>query len=105
MTRIAIGGAGGFAREAAAAVRECAARGAAVELAGFLDDDPALRGARVDGTPVLGGFDDVAALGDAQLVIATGRPDNYTSRRALVARCGLPASRYGIVVHPSAALA
>jgi sugar O-acyltransferase (sialic acid O-acetyltransferase NeuD family) len=104
-TRVLIGGAGGLARETAAAVRALAAAGAPVELVGFVDDDPALAGRSIDGTPVVGGFDAAVARDDTRLVIATGRPDNYASRHDLVARCALPPARYTTVVHPSAQLA
>src|SRR4051794_38197968 len=105
MTRIVIGGAGGFAREAAAAVRACVQHGAPLELTGFPDDDPALTGHLIDGSPVLGGFSDIAVVGDAQIVIAIGRPGNYTSRRSLVERCAVPPDRYASIVHPTASLA
>jgi sugar O-acyltransferase (sialic acid O-acetyltransferase NeuD family) len=42
---------------------------------------------------------------DAAVVIATGRPDNYTSRHAIAAVLALPDARYGRVIHPRAALA
>jgi sugar O-acyltransferase (sialic acid O-acetyltransferase NeuD family) len=105
LAQILVGGAGGLARETAAAVRAMAAAGSVVELVGFLDDDPTLAGSAVDGYRVVGGFDAVAEFPDALVVVATGRPDNYTSRLRLVERLQLPATRYTTIVHPSAQLA
>ena len=95
-------GSGGFGREAARAALDGGYSG---EVLGFLDDDPALTGATVAGLPVLGPIAAVADLPDAQVIVATGRPDNYTSRASIVGRLGLPSERYGTVVHPRAALA
>lgn len=98
-------GAGGFARETAAAVRAGIAAGAPVELLGHLDDDPVRHGSTVDGVPVLGGVDAVAAYPRAAVVLCTGSPRDFDSRRRLVDRLALPRSRYGRVVHPTAAVA
>ncbi len=59
----------------------------------------------MDGLPVLGSIDRARELADAVFVVATGRPDQYTSRHAIVDRLGLPDERYGRVVHPGASLA
>ena len=80
-------GSGGFGREAARAALDGGYSG---EVLGFLDDDPALTGATVAGLPVLGPIAAVADLPDAQVIVATGRPDNYTSRASIVGRLGLP---------------
>jgi sugar O-acyltransferase (sialic acid O-acetyltransferase NeuD family) len=94
-------GAGGFARETADAVRAVSAAGGAFELVGFLDDDPAVHGRLLGGTPVLGPVDAVEEHPDAAVVVCVGRPDAYTVRRRLVERLGLPTDRYATVVHPS----
>lgn len=101
-------GAGGFAREAAQAVRDAAVadavRGRAPHwrLLGHLDDDPALHGREVDGVPVLGGADRLGDWPDARVVVCVGSPRDQAVRARLVRRLGLPWSRYATVVHPTA---
>ncbi|HEX2700646.1 MAG TPA: acetyltransferase [Acidimicrobiales bacterium] len=97
-------GAGGFARETADAVRAVNEAGATFELLGFVDDDPARQGTAVAGLPVLGPVSVAAERPDCQLVICTGSPTDYTSRRRLVHRLGLPPDRYATVVHPAASV-
>jgi sugar O-acyltransferase (sialic acid O-acetyltransferase NeuD family) len=98
-------GSGGFGRETAEVVRAVNAESPTWNLLGFLDDDPALHGTEIDGVPVLGSIDDVHSFEDARLVVCTGHPGNYFSRKRIVERLGLPAARYATVVHPTAALA
>lgn len=100
--RLLIIGSGGFGRETALAARDGGFDG---DVLGFLDDNPRLAGSTIAGLPVLGPVAAVAEYGDAEVVVATGRPDNFTSRHAIVADLGLPAERYATVVHPAAALA
>jgi len=97
-------GAGGFARETADAVRAVAAAGGGYELAGFLDDDPVLRGAAIAGSEVLGPVDAITDHPDAAVVVCVGRPGAYTARRAIVSRLSLPAERYATIVHPSCSI-
>lgn len=104
-------GAGGFGREAAEAVRAVNAAHAAAtgtdrwELLGFLDDSPALHGRTVSGAPVVGGFAEVERHPGAQIIVCTGHPGNFGSKRKIVERLDLPAERYATLVHPAAALA
>jgi sugar O-acyltransferase (sialic acid O-acetyltransferase NeuD family) len=91
---LVIVGAGGFARETAAA-----ATAAGWRVLGFVDDDPALSGTIRSGLPVLG---PVSAIGDTAVVVCVGNPRNYTARQRIVERLGLPAERYATVVHPGA---
>jgi len=92
---LVIVGAGGFARETAAA-----ATAAGWRVLGFADDDPALHGTIRSGLPVLG---PIAELGpDTAVVVCVGSPRNYTARQQIVDRLGLPAERYATVVHPAA---
>jgi sugar O-acyltransferase (sialic acid O-acetyltransferase NeuD family) len=95
-------GAGGFGREAAEAVRSRNVVRPTWDLLGFLDDDPAKHGALIGGLPVLGGIEMVHELKDAQVILCSGRPDNYLSRIRLAQRLGLSDERYATVVHPSA---
>jgi len=97
-------GAGGFGRETVEAVRALNAHGAGWRLLGYLDDDPALAGTLVDGQPVLGGLRELKGLPDAFVVVCTGRPDNYSSRRRIVQALDLPAHRYATIIHPTAAV-
>jgi sugar O-acyltransferase (sialic acid O-acetyltransferase NeuD family) len=98
-------GAGGFARETAAAVR--AVNGVRPEwtLLGLLDDDPARHGVLVDGLCVLGPAETVHEHPDAAVLVCTGSPRNYRSRRDIVRRLGLPADRYPVLTHPAASVA
>jgi sugar O-acyltransferase (sialic acid O-acetyltransferase NeuD family) len=97
-------GSGGFARETAQAVHALNSAGAAWRLLGYLDDDPARHGLRIDGTVVLGGRDLIEHLPGASFVVCTGRPGDYVSRMRIVSELGLPPERYATIVHPSAAV-
>jgi sugar O-acyltransferase (sialic acid O-acetyltransferase NeuD family) len=99
-----IAGSGGFARETAEVVRAINAVRPAWRLRGFLDDDPARAGAVVGGVPVLGPIELVHDHPHAAVVVCTGRPSNYTSRRAIVERLGLDPERYATLVHPLASV-
>jgi sugar O-acyltransferase (sialic acid O-acetyltransferase NeuD family) len=95
-------GAGGFAREAAEAVRAVNVLRPAWRLLGFLDDDPERQGAVHGGVRVLGPIEAVHDHPQAAIVICTGRPDAYASRRRIVERLGLDDDRYATIVHPTA---
>jgi sugar O-acyltransferase (sialic acid O-acetyltransferase NeuD family) len=98
-------GSGGFGRETVEAVRAVNAARPTWDLLGFLDDDPTLHRSEIDGVPVLGAIDDARTRFEgAELVVCTGHPGNYSSRRKIVERLGLPAIRYATVVHPAAVL-
>ncbi len=97
-------GAGGFARETAAAVSAVNAVEPRWELLGFLDDDPQRQGTSVGRLPVLG---PIAALDDhpdARVVVCIGNPRNYASRKHVVERLGPHRDRFTSVVHPSASI-
>jgi sugar O-acyltransferase (sialic acid O-acetyltransferase NeuD family) len=104
-------GPGGFGRETAEAVRaineqhEAQTGSPRWELLGFLDDDPARWGAPVAGVSVLGGLDKLGELGNARIVVCTGHPGNFTSKRRIVERLALAPERYATLVHPAAVLA
>ena len=95
MRDLVIVGAGGFARETAAAANGW-------RVLGFLDDNPALRGASRSGRPILGGVDSVADWPEAAVVVCVGNPRDYTARQRIVQRLDLPVDRYATVVHPAA---
>lgn len=102
MRDLVIAGAGGLARETAAAVAAVNAVRPTWCLRGFLDDDPALHGRQRSGTPVLGPLDALADLPDAAVVICIANPRNPAVRERVAARLALPPERYATVVHPSA---
>lgn len=95
-------GAGGFGRETAEAVRAVNTARPAFDLLGFVDDDPALAGRALDGVPVLGGLAVLERFPAARLIVCTGHPGDYASRRRIVGRLALPPSRYATVIHPTA---
>jgi sugar O-acyltransferase (sialic acid O-acetyltransferase NeuD family) len=106
LTPLLIVGAGGFARETAAAVHSINATAPQWDLLGFLDDEPTLVGREFEGVRVLGPVDDgIAACPSARVVVCTGNPQNYFSRPAIVRRLRLPPDRYATIVHPAASIA
>ena len=101
---LVIVGAGGFARETAQAVRALNTVTPTWDLLGFLDDDDALHGNKIDGVPVLGPVSSVLDHA-AAVVICTGRPDNYFSRKQIVNMLASDALEYATIVHPSCSIA
>ena len=98
-------GSGGFGRETAEVVRAVNAVSRTWDLLGFLDDDPALHGTEIDGIPVLGPIDQARTRFEAAaLIVCTGHPGNYVSRKQIVDRLDVPAMRYATLVHPTAVL-
>lgn len=99
-------GAGGFAREAAQAVRDVnrASRRPRWRLLGHLDDDPVLHGAEVDGVPVLGASALAQEVPDARVLVCVGSPRDPASRARVVRRLGLDGGRWATLVHPAAAV-
>jgi sugar O-acyltransferase (sialic acid O-acetyltransferase NeuD family) len=95
-------GSGGFARETAEAVRAVNSVRPTWRLLGFLDDDPQRHGRLIAGYPVIGPIELIHDHPEVEVVICTGRPDNYTSRRQIAHRLGLNQARYATVIHPSA---
>lgn len=102
MRDLLIVGAGGFARETAAAALAGDRAGPLWRVLGFVDDDPAVHGTRRVGLPVLGGLDVLAEHPHAAVVVCAGNPRDYASRLRLTRRLGLPGDRYATVRHPAA---
>jgi sugar O-acyltransferase (sialic acid O-acetyltransferase NeuD family) len=94
-------GAGGLAREVLAAVREMPGRWDPI---GALDDDPGLHGARIDGLPVLGGFDLVHEYESTAVVACVANPRRPAVRTHVVERLGLGPERWATIVHPAASI-
>ena len=95
MRDLVIVGAGGFARETAAAAIH------PWRILGFLDDDPALHGTTRSGFRILGPTAMAAEMPHAKVVVCVGNPANYRARKRIVERLGLPDDRYATVVHPT----
>ncbi|MGQ0840534.1 acetyltransferase [Actinokineospora sp.] len=98
-------GAGGLAREVLAAVRAANSVRPQWTVLGFVDDNPARYGTRIDDVPVLGPSDLVADHPDAAVVICTASTRDQASRRRISARLAIPADRYATVIHPSTSIA
>lgn len=71
---------------------------------GFLDDDVARHGARIEGLPILGRLADAHRFPAALFANAIGSPANHRHRDAIVARTGLGPERFATIVHPSASV-
>jgi sugar O-acyltransferase (sialic acid O-acetyltransferase NeuD family) len=98
-TGLVIAGAGGFARETAAAVRDMPEW----RLLGFVDDDAALHGGYRGGVPILGPISLAGSLiGTAKVVVCVGSPRNPAARARVVGRLGFLMSNHATIVHPSA---
>ncbi|MET8312182.1 acetyltransferase [Micromonospora sp. NPDC005173] len=104
MRDLVIVGAGGFARETAAAVRAINDARPTWRLRGFLDDDPALHRTERVGLPVIGGIGRLTEMRQTSAVICVGNPRNYVVRQRIVEGLALPTDRYATIVHPSADL-
>jgi sugar O-acyltransferase (sialic acid O-acetyltransferase NeuD family) len=69
---------------------------------GFLDDNPAVAGARYHDVPVLGPLKKLAELGDVRVVNGIGSARNFWRKPAIIAAAGAARDRYISLVHPSA---
>lgn len=90
-------GAGGLAREVLAAIR----RTQTYRIFGFLDDDPALHGAMLDGVPVLGGLSDAGNYPRCSFLACAG---SGTARAGMVRRlagAGVGEDRFAVFVDPA----
>jgi sugar O-acyltransferase (sialic acid O-acetyltransferase NeuD family) len=98
-------GAGGFAREVAQAVHAINSVQPRFQLIGHLDDDERLHGRDVDGVPVIGSIAAVTSYPAARLIVCTGSPSDYFSRKRIVERLRLAPARFATIVHPQASVA
>ncbi len=71
---------------------------------GFLDDDPGLEGALVEGLPVLGPLETARAHPEARFVNGIGSPRNHWRKPEIIAKTGLGPERFATIVHPAAAV-
>jgi sugar O-acyltransferase (sialic acid O-acetyltransferase NeuD family) len=100
--RVLIIGAGGHARVIADAILCNPANHDVLDVVGFLDDDPAYRGERALGKPILGTIADLQGIPHDAVVIGIG--ENETRRRLfneLVSRGEHPIA----IIHPKATVA
>ena len=96
--RVALLGAGGFARETAALVRALDDH----ELVGLFDDDPRLVGARIAGAEVLGPLADALCAANTRVVACIASPANPGARLRALRRLGVASERFVALVHPTA---
>lgn len=97
MTAVVLVAASGLAREVAETIRaagDC-------EVAGVLDDDPALHGCVVGGLDVLGGIDDAPRHLGKRFLICAGKGSARQGIAQRLERLGVGADQYHTVVHPS----
>lgn len=96
--RVLLIAASGLAREALNAIRASDTH----EVIGFLDDDRALRGAAIDGVPVLGPMYTAAMHPEASFVLCTGSGIARRNIANNLASMGIHRDRYATLIHPSA---
>ncbi len=102
LLRVLILGAGGHAQVVADVVLSMAQAGAALTIAGFLDDDARLWGSRIFDAPVLGPTDAEPSCPFDALVVGIG---SNTVRRTVVQRWQAQGATFTTLVHPSAIVA
>lgn len=74
----------------------------AYRCVGFLDDNPALAGARFHDVPVLGPLSRLGELGNVLVVNGIGSVRNFWRKPAIIAGAAALTERYLTLVHPSA---
>jgi sugar O-acyltransferase (sialic acid O-acetyltransferase NeuD family) len=97
MRPVLLVGASGLAREANEAIREAGV----LEVAGFVDDDPARWGTSVGGIDVLGGWEVIYDRTDHLLLLCPGKGSVRSRIAHALKQANVEDSRYATVVHPS----
>ena len=97
-------GGGGLARETLELVHAANAAAPTWRVAGVLDDDPGMLGARVGGVEVIGPSQAVHDHPDALVALCVASPGNPRGRLALAARLGIGPERCATLVHPTAVI-
>jgi sugar O-acyltransferase (sialic acid O-acetyltransferase NeuD family) len=72
------------------------------ECAGFLDDNPALRGQEFGGVRVLGPLADASRHADCAFVNGIGSPANFWRKPDIIRTTGLGLERFETIIHPKA---
>jgi sugar O-acyltransferase (sialic acid O-acetyltransferase NeuD family) len=96
-TKIAIYGAGGFAREVAWLIEACNEPVIRYKLVSFIDDNVANHGRVLNDVPIMGLTDMVEHFPDAQVVSGIGSPQLREKTMERVAAAGLV---FATVIHP-----
>lgn len=99
---IVIYGAGGFAREAAWLVHECAQAGQNIKVACFVDETPELQGQTLNDIPVLGLEEAHQRFPSARAVVAFGDPKAREAGAKRIEEIGFDPD---VIVHPSVDMA
>ncbi len=102
MSKIALLGAGGLAREVLDGIEACQRAGQELEPIGFIDADPTLWGKEISGLPVLGGldwFEQASGRREIPLIAAIGSP---RSRRRMVQEALQRGLCFASLIHPAA---
>lgn len=97
MTQILIYGAGGFAREVAWLVEQCADAGQALQPVGFIDDNEANHGHEINGLRVYSLEQAARQFPQARVVLGLGAP---AVREKLAARAQAQGLAFATLVHP-----
>lgn len=100
VTKIAIWGTGGFAREVLQIVQDCRDDGEPYDFVGFLDGNAQKHGATVHDAPVLGDERWLAEHDDVHVVIGVGNP--ASKARILASIRAIRHSRFATLRHPRA---
>jgi len=100
--KIIVMGASGHGQIVADILFQMWTKGREMEIVGFLDDDPKLKGSRILGLPVLGCFADLASTPHDCLALGIG--DNAVRAR-VYAELTQARKRFVTAIHPSAVLA
>lgn len=75
------------------------------EVQGFLDDDPAKRGTKILGLPVLGDLRAVSEYREALFVNGIGNARMFQKKAEILGRTCLPRERFATIIHPRAVVA
>lgn len=102
MTSVIILGIGGNCIDIAEAIEARAARGEAIQVAGWLDDREDVQDCEVAGYRVLGRIADASRFSFARFVNGIGSPQSYRQKAAIVKKTGISPAQWMTVVHPSA---
>ena len=88
--------------EIAEIARDVTRAGHEYEIVGILDDNSALHGSYVEGTPVLGPLEQARDLTDVQFVFGIGSARLRLVRHEILGRLNLPNERFATLIHPTA---
>lgn len=102
MTPIIILGAAGTAVDVLDFLADINERTPTYQCLGLLDDNEALHGTTIHGTPVLGPLAMAQAYPTALVVNALGSPGSFHRRHAILAALALPRERFTTIIHPTA---